>query len=210
MSSLVSVLNDRLLELGWNVSDIVDPSVTIQGFDLPVAHIHTQRGLLRANIIVIQPTSDEKTKALLAKFVGFSNMSSSVVRRRGARRDWELRVEIRDAQRAIDELNVVAQMQPEFGTQTYEETLLHFENRGWRMRRNHSALADDDAHWSIRAERAGDVLELYTSHSTGAPAEPQADALFNARLRMSTCDVHALLRSRHEAEKLCGDLLSGV
>jgi hypothetical protein len=62
MNALVSVLNDRLLELAWNVSGIVDPSVTIRGFDPPVAHLHAHRGLLRANISDFQPTAGEKTR----------------------------------------------------------------------------------------------------------------------------------------------------
>ncbi len=206
MNQKVDFLSNRLVSCGWTITSVVNPSVSIEGRDLPVARIAATRDLLRAWIVFFSLTGDAGDRAWLEH-----QHREMDVRQTGSLSgdgDFDVRVKVSDIARARTELEYLQTLVPAFGNEREEERVDRLVRRGWRIVSHEGRGYDSDVSFSLTGQRDGDTLSLYISScEDSGVGNVRTGYLDYAVLEHGRVSINAKIDSKDEARLLCHDLM---
>jgi hypothetical protein len=198
MDDATEELRARLARAGWAITDLREKVVEVEGELLDVTVGAACRGPLRARFVRLGHCVD-------GDLIDRLFVSHTAARRIGA---TKLRAAVLDTGRALDELTELA---PLLAAPDFAAALALVEARGFSVDRQASVEDTHDSEsWTIRAQSAGEQLDLHLRFGGHGLPERGPDAFVNtfnqAELRGPSTVLTVALHSLAMAEVLLDEL----
>ena len=198
MDDATEELRESLVHAGWSLTDLREKVVEVEGEVLDVTVGAASRGPLRARFVRLGHCVD-------GDLIDRLFVSYTAARRIGA---TKLRAAVLDTGRALDELT---QLAPLLAAPDFAAALALVEARGFTVDREHSAEDSYDSEsWTIRAQSAGEQLDLHLRFGGHGLPERGPEGFVNtfnqAELRGPSAVLTVALHSLAMAEALLDQL----